>query len=159
MQGRRVACRSFSGPRAGRDPQCRPRTKRLAYVAPDLLDRLARKVAKRASRGATRPEQLHDLRKSLKMLRYATEFVGSLYAPKAVKRYRERCQHVQERLGAINDARVTPRLAASLMGERSLELGPAIAALSDWSAEQDRKARRHLHRALQEFEASVPFWG
>ena len=132
--------------------------KRLDRVAPDLLDHLARKVAKRAQR-AEKPEQLHELRKSLKKLRYATEFVGSLYGRKGVKRYRSRCQALQEQLGTINDARVTPELAKALVDERSLELAPAIAALSARSATRERKARRHLQRVLREFEASPPFWG
>lgn len=131
--------------------------KRLDAVAPGLLDRLARKVAKRAQR-IDRPERLHDLRKSLKKLHYATDFVGSLYGRKAVKRYRNRCQALQELLGTINDARVTPRLAESLVHERSLELAPAIAALSAWSVKRERTARRHLRGALRGFEASAPFW-
>ncbi len=131
--------------------------KRLDSVAPGLLDRLAGKVAKRARR-TDRPERLHDLRKSLKKLRYATEFAGSLYGRKAVKRYRSRCQALQEQLGTINDARVTPQLVERLLDERSLELAPAIAALTAWSARRERKARRHLHGALRGFEASAPFW-
>ncbi|MBN9561608.1 MAG: CHAD domain-containing protein [Alphaproteobacteria bacterium] len=131
--------------------------KRLANVAPDLLDRMARKVARRAKRADT-PESLHGLRKSLKKLRYSTEFVAGLYKPKAVKRYRKRCEALQELLGTINDARVTPRLADDMLGVRGTELAPAFAQLAAWSAEQERKALRRLDEALTKFRRTEPFW-
>ena len=44
---------------------------RLAKLAPELLDRLAGKVAKRGKRiGWQSDEELHALRKALKKLRY-----------------------------------------------------------------------------------------
>jgi inorganic triphosphatase YgiF len=131
--------------------------KRLATVAPALLDRMARKVARRAKRADT-PESLHGLRKSLKKLRYSTEFVAGLYDKKAVKRYRKRCEALQELLGTINDARVTPRLADDMLGSRGTELAPAFAELATWSADQERKALGRLDDTLRKFRRTEPFW-
>jgi len=131
--------------------------KRLRAVAPDRLDRMARKVARRARRADT-PEGLHGLRKSLKKLRYSTEFVAGLYRKKAVKRYRKRCAALQELLGTINDARVTPRLADEMLGARGTELAPAVAALAAWSADQERKALGGLADASKKFRRAEPFW-
>ena len=131
--------------------------KRLRALAPDLLDRMARKVARRARRADT-PEGLHGLRKSLKKLRYGTEFVAGLYDKKSVKRYRKRCEALQELLGTINDARVTPRLADEMLGARGTELAPAFAALAAWSADQERKALRRLDDASKRFRRAKPFW-
>lgn len=131
---------------------------RLAESAPDLLDRMARKVEKR-SRRAGDPQGLHDLRKSLKKLRYGAEFVGSLYKRKPVKRYRKSCEALQELLGAINDARVTPRLAEAMLdGAQATELAPAIAELAAWSARRERQALRRLDDALDAFRQATPFW-
>jgi len=131
--------------------------RRLATVAPDLLDRMARKVAGRAKRADT-PERLHGLRKSLKKLRYSTEFVAGLYGKKAMKRYRKRCEALQELLGTINDARVTPRLADEMLGARGTELAPAFAQLAAWSAGQERRALSQLEDALGKFRRTEPFW-
>ncbi len=131
--------------------------KRLAAITPDLLDCMARKVARRAKR-ADSPEGLHGLRKSLKKLRYSTEFVAGLYGKNAVKRYRKRCETLQELLGTINDARVTPRLADDMLGPRGTELAPAFAELATWSAAQERKALRQLGDALIDFRRVEPFW-
>ncbi len=131
--------------------------KRFRELAPDLLDRMARKVARRGKRANT-PEGLHGLRKSLKKLRYSTEFVAGLYGKKAVKRYRRRCEALQELLGTINDARVTPRLAEAMLGEQGVELAPALAGLAEWSARQERQAVRQLDDALCRFRRARPFW-
>ena len=131
--------------------------KRFDRHVPALLDRLAGKVARRAERVGG-PEELHALRKSLKKLRYAAEFVAGLYKPKQVKRYRKQCAGLQELLGAINDARTTPSLAEGLMLGRSLELAPALARVGAWSAAQENHARRRLDAALKDFRTADPFW-
>jgi triphosphatase len=118
---------------------------------------MARKVARRGKQADT-PEGLHGLRKSLKRLRYSTEFVAGLYGKKAVQRYRKRCAALQELLGTINDARVTPRLADEMLGPRGTELAPAFAELATWSADQERKALRRLDKALADFRRAKQFW-
>ena len=62
--------------------------RRLAKLAPELLDRLAGKVAKRGKRiGRRSDEELHALRKSLKKLRYGVDDLAGLYGRKRVKAY------------------------------------------------------------------------
>ncbi len=134
-----------------------PWTRRLDAVAPDLLDRLARKVARRATR-IDGSEGLHDLRKALKKLRYATEFVAGLYDGDAVKTYRKRCATLQDRLGAINDARVAQTLAAALAAGDQLRLAPAVAALAAQSARRGSAAMDGLEEALSDFLDAAPFW-
>jgi CHAD domain-containing protein len=60
----------------------------ITGIAPDLLDRMTRKVAKRGRHldKASR-EQLHALRKAIKKLRYSVEFLSALYPRKEVKAY------------------------------------------------------------------------
>ncbi|MBO0710328.1 MAG: CYTH and CHAD domain-containing protein [Acetobacteraceae bacterium] len=129
----------------------------LAKVAPRLLDRMARKVARR-SRHIDDPVAMHDFRKSLKKLRYGAEFFAGLYDRQAVKRYRKRCSALQDVLGAINDARVAPRLAAELADAPGMELAPAVATLAAWSAEREQRALAKLAKARASFDEVRPFW-
>ena len=131
--------------------------RRLDKVAPALLDRLAGKVARRR-RHLDTPERLHKLRRSLKKLRYATEFVGGTAKTKAVRRYRQHCKTLQKLLGTINDAHTTRRLVAGLIDARSTELAPAVAALASWSNRRESKALKRLDTALDDFRAAKPFW-
>ena len=134
--------------------------KRLAKVAPRLLDQLARKVEKRgrnASPGSS-PAELHPLRKSLKKLRYGIEFVASLYPRKAVKRFMKRIKGLQETLGVINDSATATRLAEQLAGGGHLELGVPVGALAASRDEARRTAMRHLGKQWRELQRQKPCW-
>lgn len=131
--------------------------KQIAVLAPDLLDRMARKTEKR-SRRIDEPADMHRFRKSLKKLRYGAEFLSGLYDKGDVKRFRKRCSALQDLLGDVNDARVTPRLAASLVDTPGPELAPAIAALAEWSASRERAALATLGKKLARFAETPPFW-
>ena len=66
-------------------------------LAPDLLNRFARKAKKRGRAiGSHEDEALHALRKSLKKLRYGAEFLGSLYKHEAVKAYVKSCESARK---------------------------------------------------------------
>jgi triphosphatase len=131
----------------------------LRKLAPPLLDRMARRVAKRG--GPTRrcsAEELHDLRKSLKKLRYSADYLASLYPPKPVKHYQKAVTRVLKLLGAVNDATVATGLANRLCSGTRSELTPAAGALTRWSDERRDKALRKLPKAWKKFVAVPPFW-
>ena len=97
--------------------------RRLAKLAPELLDRLAGKVAKRGKRiGRRSDEELHALRKSLKKLRYGVDDLAGLYGRKAVKAVPARVQ------GAAGAARQDERRRrggrAGARAERGRRLRP-----------------------------------
>ncbi len=134
--------------------------KRLAKVAPRLLDRLARKVEKRARKvnPEASPAVLHPLRKTLKKLRYGAEFVASLYPRKAVKRFLRPIKRLQETLGVINDSATATRLAVQLAGGGHLELGVPVGALAANRDEARRAAMRRLGKQWRELQRQKPFW-
>jgi len=135
------------------------RAERLSAVAPPLLDRVARKLARRGRHiGQRSGEELHDVRKSLKKLRYSVDDLAGLYPPKSVKAYLKRCKSLQKRLGGINDATVAATLAEGLGRERS-ELAAAVGDVTQWSAARRRKALRDLPDAWARFHEAAPFWG
>ena len=130
----------------------------LIDLAPALLDRLARKVRKRG-RHVSRADskELHDLRKSLKKLRYAADFVSTLYAGKQVHAYLKRCKRLQELLGTINDAAAATSLAERLAAE-SVELAAPLAHMASWAEARRAKARRSLAKAVATMSDAAPFW-
>ena len=131
----------------------------LAQEAPDMLDRLARKVAKRGRKFERLSEdELHDVRKSLKTLRYGIDFLGGLYGRKRVKAYVQRCKELQEGLGTLNDAAVAESLARALGGADPARLAAPAEVLARWGRERRAEALGHLAGGWREFEAASPFW-
>jgi triphosphatase len=139
----------------GDDAMQRP----IAKLAPHLLDRMARKVADRG-RGleAASREDLHALRKSAKKLRYGIEFLSGLYSRKATKEQLHACKTLQEVLGEINDAAMTPVLAARLSDGDHAGLASAVGELAEWSAKRGKSASHQLAKAWHAFRQAERFW-
>jgi CHAD domain-containing protein len=132
---------------------------KLSKFAPALLDRIARKVARRGKgiRNAT-PEELHALRKSLKKLRYGIDDVAPRFRRKRVKAYLKGCKDLQKLLGTVNDAGVAVRLAHELSGGEQVDLAPAVSALAQWATARRDAALARLGRAWKAHKAAAPFW-
>lgn len=121
-------------------------------MAPELLAPQARLVNK-FSRQLQTPEQRHALRKAVKKLRYSVEFLGSLYNPKAVRHYLDRCKAAQEVLGDMNDASTTRHLCETLQ-MKELPMEPLI----DWARVREVRAEGHLADTVTAFRDGKPFW-
>jgi CHAD domain-containing protein len=132
-------------------------TEPLAELAPELEERLARRVIRRGRRIRHRSdEELHELRKALKKLRYGVEFLAPLHRRKRVGAYLHRCKVLQERLGALNDAAVAVALVERL-SSRDKALTPATASLRNWAAKRRAHALEHLPKAWRSFKhAALP---
>jgi inorganic triphosphatase YgiF len=131
---------------------------RLADLAPELLRRTVRKALRRGRRIRRRsPEELHDLRKSLKRLRYSVEFLSGLCGRKRTRAYLRACKDLQERLGAINDAALAAEMTGRLAGVAArTTLAPAFGAVSEWSEERGTGHLRRLPDAWDRFKALPP---
>jgi triphosphatase len=133
--------------------------KPLGKLAPELLDRLAGKVAKRGRHvGRRSDEELHALRKSLKKLRYGVDDLTGLYGRKAVKRYLQGCKELQALLGRMNDAAVAGTLAQALSVDHGAGLAFAAGVVAQWSEKRRDKALHHLASAWARFQKASPFW-
>lgn len=132
-------------------------TEPLVELVPELEERLARRALRRGRRIRRRSdEELHELRKALKKLRYGVEFMAPLHRRKRANAYLQRCKVLQERLGALNDAAVAVTLAERLSG-RDEALEPATEALRSWAAERRADALEHLPKAWRNFKhAALP---
>jgi len=117
----------------------------IVELAPALLGRMARRVARRGKRlkGASR-EELHALRKSIKKLRYGFEFLAPLYPAEKVETVVDPCEKLQKLLGRLNDAAVTPGLAEQLTEGGHADLAPAVGVLAGWAEARSQKALRRV---------------
>jgi CHAD domain-containing protein len=132
-------------------------SKPLSNVASKLEKRLERKVRRRGRHiGQRSEEDLHDLRKALKKLRYGVEFLTPLHQEDQVKSYLHHCKLLQEQLGAINDAAMAVTLAERL-GTQDASLASAVDALKGWANQRRTRATGLLPEAWQEFrKAPLP---
>ncbi|WP_309228552.1 CHAD domain-containing protein [Roseomonas sp. KE2513] len=129
----------------------------LRRLAPELLERQARKARRRGRHIRRRPEaELHDLRKALKKLRYGVEFMAPLYKEKRVSAYLHHCKRLQEKLGGLNDAVVAISLAERL-AQQNPALAPVVMALRCSAEERREEARHDLRKGWREFrDAELP---
>jgi triphosphatase len=116
----------------------------------------------RAMLAETRPlsrlstAELHELRKTGKQARYATEFFASLWPHDRVKPYLKRVEGLQTRFGHVNDAAVASRLVTTLKPGR---IDPRIADLVQlWSDDRVKKSVHAARRGWLHYRKARPFW-
>ena len=102
------------------------------------------------------PDQLHDLRKQIKKLRYATEFFGALFPEKSVRKYLSRLERLQAVLGAINDRAVAAGLLEQLAGgsDRAFASGVVLG----FGAGRAARSQDGVAQAWAKFARTAPFW-
>ena len=147
----------------------------LAEPVGDALPRRARRplgplVAKRIARahdtvlergrliGPDAPaEQVHDLRKDAKKLRYLLECFGSLLPKRARKRYVKRLEALQDNLGAHQDAEVHTHMLRAVATElhengASAETMLAIGQLTERLDQQRHAARVEFAERFADYD-------
>jgi triphosphatase len=131
----------------------------LLEQAPKMLDRVAHKVTKGGRGLKHQSEQdLHELRKSLKKLRYSVDFFGGLYDYKQVRVYVQHCKGLQEELGAMNDASVAVSLTQKLSRTDPARLSGLAEKLLHWTCQSRDGALSQLANGWHEFKGAAPFW-
>jgi inorganic triphosphatase YgiF len=151
-----LALRAWSRPDAGAI-EGRQAGRRLAKVAPVLLDRLERKLAKRLDE-ADRDDapSLHAVRKSAKKLRYGIEYFEGVYNGDA-RKYLKRCNRLQKRLGGLNDLETATARVGEL-AEGRIDLAPALGLLSRWTAGKRKRVLKKALKSQDAFERTAIFW-
>ncbi|PWV59276.1 CHAD domain-containing protein [Plasticicumulans acidivorans] len=98
----------------GRDARA-PLHKAIGKLAPRLLERRLHRLRKRGRHLAQLPDaERHAARIAAKELRYAAEFLGSLYPAERVKPFIHALAALQDTLGRLNDLVTLERLCADL---------------------------------------------
>ena len=121
----------------------------IALFAAERLDKLRRRI-KRHSKGLVKlaPEDLHQLRKDGKKLRYAGEFFVALYPGRKARTRMEdmlaALEDIQDLLGALNDESDAKELA-----ERWDIAWTDVVRSPDWRRKKLSKARKAVARLLE----------
>lgn len=130
----------------------------------ELLERRMKK-ARKLGRGIAKrsAEERHRLRIELKKLRYAGEFLGSLYAGAPTRRSLERLAELQDTLGALNDVAMAERLLHALADQLGPEWNPrherAAGFVAGWTSQEAERRLARLTRQWKAFRRARPFWG
>jgi CHAD domain-containing protein len=98
-------------------------------------------------------EELHDLRKQGKRLRYAAEFFAPLYGRNDTKRFIRRVSDLQEELGHLNDGAAAASLMEALHGSLF-----AAGVVQGFTAARAGDVRAGIAGAWSKFRKAEPFW-
>ena len=101
-------------------------------------------------------EQLHELRKQGKRLRYAAEFFAPERGRNGAKRFVRRLSGLQEALGHLNDGDAAGGLMTALYG--NLDRSFAAGAVQGYAAARSIDARASIAREWNKFRKIAPFW-
>ncbi|MCG8588365.1 MAG: CHAD domain-containing protein [Proteobacteria bacterium] len=153
--------------RGWREQPVSPRSARLfapaREVGGSILAKRHKKVRRLGRNLAERGvEERHQLRLQCKKLRYAVEFLESLYARKRTRRYRRRMASLQEVLGHLNDQSTADRVLGRLVDRLGLEATPAVqrgaGVVAGWTAHLAQERLDHLADEWERFHRSDVFW-
>ena len=124
----------------------------LASAAAGRLKRLHRRLFGPAAFFVALPvSEQHRVRIRAKRLRYALDLFGAALPAKPAKRYVGRLAHLQDELGALNDAVVAAELAPRLARAAGVDAQPAL----DWLEQQHRQCAVRAEAALADL-AGLP---
>ena len=136
-------------------------TEPASALAVRVLARLRRKALKQGAHfGRLEPEARHELRITLKKLRYAAEFFLPIFSDgPSAKRYIAQLSKLQDALGHANDSTAT-RSLLRVTGQAELtpDLHRAVGALIGWLARDQLAVAKSLHKRWREFKATPGFW-
>jgi CHAD domain-containing protein len=126
----------------------------LPDYAAALLSRRHRQLRKRVKRVELADQRaFHRLRVRVKKLRYPAELLKSLFDEEAASDYLDRLVHMQDALGALNDALAARRL----VGELALP-PPTQRLLLGWVARDIESCRERFPARGRAFRHAQPFW-
>ena len=136
-------------------------TQPASALAVRVLARLHRKALKEGAHFARlHPEARHDLRVTLKKLRYAAEFFLPVFAKDpSAKRWVARLAKLQDALGHAQDSTVT-RSLLGVAGQADLtaDLHRAAGAAIGWLARDQVAAAKSLRKRWRDFKTTPCFW-
>jgi triphosphatase len=126
----------------------------LPDYAAALLSRRHRRLRKRVKRIELADQRaFHNLRVRVKKLRYPAELLKSLFDEEAASGYLDRLVHMQDALGALNDALAARRL----VGELALPVSTQRLLLG-WIARDIETCRERFPARGRAFRHGEPFW-
>lgn len=130
----------------------------LKVFAARALDRATRKLRKHGRHFAElSPEDRHQVRKDAKKLRYAVDFLGSLFKPekkKELKAFKRALKDLQEVLGSLNDHHAAAERLTAMKLAKTKEAKALLSRGRQNEATLLEDAAEARHRLLE----LEPFW-
>lgn len=134
--------------------QSHPKNSALKNAATKRLQRLHQQVTQDADQYSHLAlEARHHIRKQAKKLRYAIDFVASLYDEKQIKRYIKHLQPVQDRLGIYNDM-----IVAEDFFKQQLAHNVHFWFAIGWTKAEQQHLLIDAEQALKAFAQPKTFW-
>lgn len=124
------------------------------------LNRCWRKIARCAERlDDLTIEERHQMRKSLKALRYNVEFFRPIYSGEAVRRFLKELKGLQDIFGYLNDVAMAKKLMElSPESAADADLQRAIGYVLGWHAARANEARTAARVQWRRLESVARFW-
>jgi inorganic triphosphatase YgiF len=128
----------------------------IKYFATKILNKHYQRVSKQGKNlSQLNPEQLHNLRITIKKMAYGTRFFTALYPSETTHSYAKSLSNLQDELGILNDTNV----ANFLLDKVGLDNNaPARYFLKGWYAHQEIIHKNALEKAWQAFLKTKLFW-
>ncbi len=146
------------------DEELRQLTKPAKEFAAGTLERLHSRALKRGAALPDIPDAArHELRITLKNLRYAGEFFRDLFGRRRMKATYLGCvSELQDQLGAHNDVVTARRLLGELAASHGTGQGTGFETASGfilgWNAHSAQTADEKLRKSWKAFRRAEPFW-
>jgi triphosphatase len=133
---------------------------KLEPFARDLLSRHYRQLLRQGKHWAEHAdEERHALRISARKLRYAAEFLASLYKTEPSRAFLQHLTRLLGLLGELNDLSVTVQLLDKLQDKSASPLlREAKLLVAGWNAAQHQERLARIERRWQRFADAAPFW-
>ena len=125
-----------------------------------ILDHIHKSVLKRGRKlGDQDFSQRHQLRISLKYLRYALEFLAiDRAASTTAKPYRKTIERILSHLGAANDAFTASRIARESLSYKNAQMQLMAGMIAGWSGRAIQDSEAVLLKSWQKFKSLSPYW-
>ena len=136
----------------------------LAGLAAPLLDKRHKRVLKRGRDFEQLSDaRLHQLRITLKKLRYAGEFFAAQFPDGKPRPYIRALRRLQDDLGGLNDAAVAEQCLRELVHARRgnsdlAALGVGAGQVIGWHVRASAEARPRIDEDWHAFAAAAPYW-
>jgi triphosphatase len=147
--------------RAAGDEPSQKAQRTITEISETALDHVWRRVRKRAREiEALDIEARHELRKELKKLRYAIEFLGGQFPARRVRPFLKQLKVLQETFGFLNDAAMAGRLLSEA-GLADIGVASHDRAAGWISGEAQAKADAAWKDAIASWDGlkkARPFW-
>jgi CHAD domain-containing protein len=129
----------------------------LRHAADRLLVQCDKRLRRRGRKLATADaDARHRMRVAAKKLRYASEFLASLYPARRKKRYMQALAPLQDALGTLNDRAVADNLLRELANARP-GLASAAGYVRGFLTSSRQREERRLKKRWKRFTALKPF--